>query len=68
MLFPVMAHSKCHHVINHSTVEPQNHVRIDFVDLVFVVTDYIVKTALCVNPHLHSNNVAVFGVFSSCFD
>ena len=62
MLFSVVAHSDGDKVIDLSTVESQDHVRVDFVDLVLVVTDNVIEASLRVDTRLHCDAVSMLRV------
>ena len=57
MLFSLGSHSESDQVVNQATVEAQNHVRINLVDLVLVVANYVVKAAVCVDLCLHCDAI-----------
>jgi len=63
VLLAVLTDAEGHQVVNLSAVEPQDHVGVDLVHLVLVVTHDIIEAALRENSRLHGNAVAVLRVF-----
>ena len=57
MLFSFGSHSKSDQIVNQATVEAQNHVRVNLVDLVLVVADYVIKAAMGVDLCLHCDAI-----------
>ena len=57
MLFSLGTHSESDQVVDQPTVEAQNHVRINLVNLVLVVADYVVKAAVGVDLCLHCDAI-----------
>ena len=57
MLFSVTPHSECHNVIDFTAVKSEDHVRIDLVNLVHVVSHNIVEAPVRVDLALHGNAI-----------
>ena len=64
VLFSIVSNSDSDQVIDLSTVEPQDHIWVDLVDLMLVVTDHIVETSLRVDTRLDCNAVPMFWIIN----
>ena len=62
VLFSIVSNSDRDQVIDLSTVEPQDHIWVDLVNLMLVVTNNVVETSLRVDTWLDCNAVPVFRI------
>ena len=62
VLFSIVSNSDSDQVIDLSTVKPQDHIWVDLVNLMLVMTDHVVETSLRVDTRLDCNAVPVFRI------